>query len=45
MYQDRLGHLEELQLPFAPSVESDNFEANPKETLLYQLTLYFFGKP
>ncbi|VVM24268.1 hypothetical protein BSPWISOXPB_446 [uncultured Gammaproteobacteria bacterium] len=26
MYQDRLGHLEELQLPFAPSVESDNFD-------------------
>ncbi|CAB5502368.1 Pleiotropic regulatory protein [uncultured Gammaproteobacteria bacterium] len=26
MYQDHLGHLEELQLPAAPSVESDNFD-------------------
>ena len=26
MYQDRLGSLEELQLPAAPSMESDNFD-------------------
>jgi dTDP-4-amino-4,6-dideoxygalactose transaminase len=26
MYQERLGSLEELQLPVAPSIESDNFD-------------------